>query len=1433
VTRRRALVSGVTLALALVITGIGAAVSSPAPTPVGLTTPDVAYTQNFDTLASTGTSNVLPAGWQLSEAGTSTTNDGSYAAGTGSGTGGNTYSFGATGSTERALGGLLSGTLNPTFGAAFTNSTGATITSLDVAYTGEEWRLGAASRVDRIDFQYSVNATDLTTGTWTDVDALDFQTPFTTTVGAVDGNSAANRTAKSSTIAGLAIPVGQTFWIRWNDSDVTPGADDGLAVDDFSLTPHAGVVNALPSITCGSTLTTQQGTPTSRQISASDTDGTVNSITIDSVTPASGAGSFSISSLVPAPSAGGTATAALNVDGSLATGSYTATLKATNDDATPQSATCQLTVNVTAPPVTLTIGAVQGSVPDGADGATFASPYVGQTVSVRGVVTERTREGANNGFYLQNTAATADSDPNSSDGIFVFMGSFTSLIGGYAPVVGDEIDLTGRVSEFFGFTELGSASATKVGTGSVTPFTADPPANGADAARYWERHEAMQASVPTDSVVDSPTHLFASTQDTEFYAIAPTSPVAQRANPYAQRAYREAHPLDDAPGTFNGNGFRILITDEGVKVGNPTAKLTQVHTFQKLAAPVTGGVFFAFSKYSVSAASQPQVVEGADPAANDPPQAFDRSQAYSIANFNMENLYDYRDDPNDGCDFFGNSGCPGVSPPFDYPPASDAEYQQRESEIAHQVVVDLHSPDVIVVAEAEDQDICTVVSGAMSCGTANNADGQPDVLQELALHIQAIGGPAYAAAFDRNGADARGIICAFMYRTDRVQLLPATAGDAVLGSSPTVSYRAAGLPYNTDVSNPKALNAVLPADATADADGSNVFTRAVQVAHFRINPTTAPGTPSDVWVAANHFSSGPDSRVLQRTEQARYNAAVLRAIQGQEPNAKVMIAGDLNDFPRPDDPFLPGPSSDQFASLYDAGLHNLYDTVIAENPAAAYSYVFDGQAQDLDHQFVTDSFFADLTAANEAHVNSDWPGVPGSNRGISDHDPMVSRWALKLDSAPTVAAGGPYAVDEGSSVTLSATADDPDGDPVTYAWDLDGNSTFETSGQTATLTPDDGPASLTVTVQATDPSGLSSTDTATVTVRNVPPTATFHASGSVTAGGTAELSFTDASDPSAADTAAGFTYAFDCGDGNGYGAFSAASTASCPAPARGTLSVGGEIKDKDGGIREYRSSVTVNGRSPVVSAGGPYSVDEGGSVTVAATGSDPDGDAITYAWDLDNNGSFETSGQSAVFHAGDGPDTKTVSVQATDSTGATATSSATVTVRNVAPTATFNAPAQATVGVAFTISLSSPHDASAADTAAGFAYAFDCGDGSGFGPYGSATSATCRTLVPGSLTVRGEIKDRDGDFTPYTATVRVVVTFNAVCAIAKELAVRPTAAARVCDDMATAADQAAKGHPKQVDDAITKAIHDVQNEADKGGFTQSGAATLLRLLSAL
>ena len=53
---------------------------------------------------------------------------------------------------------------------------------------------------------------------------------------------------------------------------------------------------------------------------------------------------------------------------------------------------------------------------------------------------------------------------------------------------------------------------------------------------------------------------------------------------------------------------------------------------------------------------------------------------------------------------------------------------------------------------------------------------------------------------------------------------------------------------------------------------------------------------------------------------------------------------------------------------------------------------------------------------------------------------------LDLNAAPSVDAGGPYAVVEGRTVTVTATGTDPDDDTLTYAWDLDGNGTFETPG---------------------------------------------------------------------------------------------------------------------------------------------------------------------------------------------------------------------------------------------------------------------------------------------------------------------------------------------------------------------------------------------------
>src|SRR5688572_20229758 len=214
---------------------------------VNLSQINTAYQQLFDSLATTGTADVstLPQGWSFIETlGNANT---TYAAGTGSGNAGNTYSFGTGTSSERALGGLQSGTLLTTIGARFVNNTGSTVTSLIITYRGEQWRLGAVSRVDRLDFQYSLDATAINNGTWTHVDQLDFTAP--TTAGALTalvGNDTINNTDITFEITGLNIASGDSFAFRWLDFNAS-GADDGLAIDNFSLTP-VGVPSDQPNI---------------------------------------------------------------------------------------------------------------------------------------------------------------------------------------------------------------------------------------------------------------------------------------------------------------------------------------------------------------------------------------------------------------------------------------------------------------------------------------------------------------------------------------------------------------------------------------------------------------------------------------------------------------------------------------------------------------------------------------------------------------------------------------------------------------------------------------------------------------------------------------------------------------------------------------------------------------------------------------------------------------------------------------------------------------------------------------------------------------------------------------------------------------------------------------------------------------------------------
>ena len=209
-------------------------------------------TENFDTLTASGTwtDNSTIPGWFSTRT--------AYVAGTGSSGTGALYSFGVAGTnpvTDRALGSVGSGSTSTiTQAARLTNNTGATITSLDISYVGEQWRNGGNATAHTLTFQYQVASPGGVTGAntpsggWTTFAPLSFTGPIATATAApLDGNNPANRIATSATLA-VTVNPGQEIWLRWQDPDDS-GTDHGLAIDDFAVTASGVTGDNPPDVT--------------------------------------------------------------------------------------------------------------------------------------------------------------------------------------------------------------------------------------------------------------------------------------------------------------------------------------------------------------------------------------------------------------------------------------------------------------------------------------------------------------------------------------------------------------------------------------------------------------------------------------------------------------------------------------------------------------------------------------------------------------------------------------------------------------------------------------------------------------------------------------------------------------------------------------------------------------------------------------------------------------------------------------------------------------------------------------------------------------------------------------------------------------------------------------------------------------------------------
>jgi len=262
-----------------------------------------------------------------------------------------------------------------------------------------------------------------------------------------------------------------------NASDFATGAPSPRNTSS-AINACGGAVNQPIAASCAP-FSVASGAGGSGGVSATDPDSVVNGIAAANALPSG----ITLENVVAAGADGGTASALVKVAPSVAAGSYDIGLVFTNNEA--QSATCTVKVSVTG--ITPIYG-IQGSA--------STSPFAGQVVTTRGVVTKV----MNAGFFMQDPVG--DGDDSTSDGIFVFTGS--------APLanVGDLLQLTATVVEFntgaasnpdtaaHTVTELTSVgSQTLVSSGNVIApkLITLPVANAGDL----ERHEGMLVTIDT------------------------------------------------------------------------------------------------------------------------------------------------------------------------------------------------------------------------------------------------------------------------------------------------------------------------------------------------------------------------------------------------------------------------------------------------------------------------------------------------------------------------------------------------------------------------------------------------------------------------------------------------------------------------------------------------------------------------------------------------------------------------------------------------------------------------------------------------------------------------------------------------------------------------------------------------------------------------
>src|SRR5438552_1087005 len=566
-------------------------------------------------------------------------------------------------------------------------------------------------------------------------------------------------------------------------------------------------------------------------------------------------------------------------------------------------------------------------------GAAQVSPVAGQTFgNVPGIVTAK----RTNGFNLQDPSP--DSDPATSEGIFVFTGSAPASIS-----VGDAVRVKATVSEFrpggpsgltnLSTTELVSPTVTVLSHGNPLPAATVIGLGGRMPPTSVIEDDASDGNVETSGVFDPASDGLDFYESLEGMLVQINDPVIVGPS----NSFNEIPVLPDdgswaGPRTAHGgilysyddgNPERIIVDDAIVPMPQ------RLNVGDHFAGSVTGVVDYNFGLFMVELTQSPTVVSGglakemtASPTVNE----------LTVATFNVQNL-----DPGDGTAKF--------------------------TKLAALIVNNMKSPDLVAVEEVQDN------NGPTDDGTVD-----PSVtMSTLIAAISAAGGPTYEyrqinPVNDQDGGEPGGNIRQiFLFRTDRgLSFVDRSGGDSTTATTVTSAGGSPQLSFSPGRSDPTDSAWNLSRKPRAGEflfDGQRLF---VIANHFNSKGGDQPLT--------GRFQPPTRSSEVQRHQQATIEAGFVQQIRAIDPNANVVVLGDLNDFE----------FSETIHILEAAGLTDLYDTLpLAER----YSYVFQGNSQTLDHILVSGPL-ANRSTLDVVHVNAEfWDQA-------SDHDPSVARILL-------------------------------------------------------------------------------------------------------------------------------------------------------------------------------------------------------------------------------------------------------------------------------------------------------------------------------------------------------------------------------------------------------------------------------------------------------